>query len=69
MIMYTEMMKEMTNSRLENARNQAAAYRQVQEARQPRGNPVQKATGLISSLRPMLDWSETWSANRHNRTI
>ena len=48
--MYTVTMKEMSNSRIENARNQAAAYRQVRQAQQPKGNPVQRAAGMVSGL-------------------
>ena len=48
--MHTEIMRQITNSRIESARNQAEAHRQARQAQPAKSNLVQRSTGLISGL-------------------
>ncbi len=48
--MHSVTMRQISNSRIESARNQAEAHRQARQAQPSKRNFVQRFTGLISGL-------------------
>lgn len=68
--MYEIMTREISNSRIDSARNQAEAYRQARQAQGSKRNASQSFTGLISGLLAyVLTGVKPSPTVSHNRSI